>query len=99
MKKEQNIINNRAELFEKIFGEPTNAKTEHLSRIVYKNTDCGEWMKTTRWGVRIGIIVEGSEAEFDRYLRYPFTVADWYASWAELETLAQEAWEEANGDE
>ena len=95
----QVIIHNRAELCTEIFGEPESATDERLSHDVYRCTACGGWMRTDDTGVKIGTIVEGSDAEFDDYLAYPFTQAAWDAAWENIEMLADEAWHEANDDE
>jgi plastocyanin len=93
------IIHNRAELCDKIFGESENVTDEHLSHEVYKNTSCGAWFKSEDNGVCLGTIVEGSDAEFSRSLSYPFSVVEWDATINELETLAEEAWQEANEED
>lgn len=93
-----NLIRNRAELCNKIFGEPESATDERLSHDVYRCTACGGWCRTTDNGVQIGTIVEGSDAEFYDSLVYPFTVGDWDSAWEEIEHLAEEAWEEANSE-
>lgn len=40
------------------------AKEEAINRQVYKNTACGAWIKFDSKGIKVGSIVEGSEAEF-----------------------------------
>ncbi len=87
MKKD--MINNRNDLCDKVFGEPNDATDEHLSRELYKNTSCGAWFKSENDGVCVGTIVEGSDAEFSRNLHYPFSVEAWDAAIAELEELAE----------
>ena len=93
------IIKDRAALCDVIFGEPADATDEHLSRIVYKSTACGGWMQSIDGGVKIGTIVEGSDAEFMDTLYYPFTEAEWDAAWNEIEHLAEEEWKRANEPE
>ena len=41
-----------------------DAKAESVNRAVYKNTDCGAWVAFDEAGIKVGTIVEGSDAEF-----------------------------------
>ena len=86
------LINNIQDVAEKIWGTTVHL----LERDVYKNTDCGAWIRWSDDCVQIGSIVEGSDAEFDRTFKFPFD-SDEMESWIdELETLTDEAWREAN---
>jgi hypothetical protein len=50
------------EVIAEIYGcEPT---PEAVDRAVYKNTTCGAWCKFDEYGIKVGTIVEGSDAEF-----------------------------------
>lgn len=90
------VFEDRESVCERLFGEPRDIEDERLSRIVYKNTQCGGWFRTFDKGVEIGTIVEGSDAEFSRRLEYPFTAGQYEAAWSEIESLADAAWHEAN---
>ena len=46
--------------------------------------------------VTIGTIVEGSDAEFERELSFPFTSDEYNNAIEEIEQLADEEWHEAN---
>lgn len=35
-----------------------------IDRAVYKNTDCGAWIRFDEQGIKVGTIVEGSDAEY-----------------------------------
>jgi len=78
--------------------EYLNTTPEHLEHDVYKYTDCGAWIKWDDDSVTVGSIVEGSDAEFDNTLTFPFNASE-YNEWIdELEQLCDEAWHEANDD-
>jgi hypothetical protein len=79
------------------FGLPSDASEVEIDRALYKGTDCGAWFKFTETGVRVGTIVEGSDAEFIRNLDYPFTASEFERVIRYLEERASEAWKEANG--
>lgn len=88
------VINNIKE-FAKWYG----CNEEQLAREIYKGTDCGAWIDWTDATVRIGSIVEGSDAEFSREFTFPLsstTIEDWFE---ELEILCTETWNEANEEE
>lgn len=87
------LIHNIEELAHEI-----GSSVESLKRDVYKYTDCGAWIQWDDEWVRIGSIVEGSDAEFDKTFTFPVSleeINDWFE---ELEALTDEAWREANGD-
>ena len=90
------IIHNRNELCEKIFEEPESATDERLSRLLYKSTACGASLTTGENEVCVNTIVEGSDAEFNRTLNYPFSTEEWDNAISEIESLAEEACKEAN---
>lgn len=83
-----------------------NEPTENsLSRRVYKDTSCGAWLSIvhnedgTLWGVKIGSIVEGSEACVDpAELRFPFSQKDWDEAIQYVKAEAKMLWNEANGE-
>lgn len=37
---------------------------ESVDRAVYKNSDCGAWCRFDEYGIKVGTIVEGSDAAF-----------------------------------
>lgn len=81
---------------------------ESIDRSVYKNTDCGAWCQFDEYGILVGSIVEGSDAEFSE--RVDVTgleelsekkskrelIRRFRATLKEIEELASEAWREAN---
>jgi hypothetical protein len=80
--------------------EPTEAS---LSQRVYKDTACGAWLEIahnedgTLWGVRVGSIVEGSDACVDPVeLRFPFSEKDWSEAIDYVEGEASLLWDEAH---
>lgn len=89
------LINNIQDVAEKIWGTEVN----HLEHDVYRNTDCGAWIRWSDDWVQVGSIVEGSDAEFDRTFEFPFD-SDEMDHWMdELERLTSEAWRDANMNE
>lgn len=78
------------------FAEYHGTKVEHLKKDLYKYTECGAWIEWDAQGITIGSIVEGSDTEFAKELKFPFD-SDAYEAWMkELEALVDEAWHEAN---
>jgi hypothetical protein len=77
-----------------------SAETEdQAKRNMYKYTDCGAWIEFDPAGVRIGSIVEGSDAECGTHtLTYPFTAEAYEAAMAEIEAQADELWRAANDE-
>lgn len=73
--------------------------TEHIERVLYKETECGAWISWTDETVSIGSIVEGSDAEFDQTFRFPVDFRDIEAWIEDLEALCDEAWHETNDEE
>ena len=72
---------------------------ERLKRDVYKYTECGAWIDWDDEEVRIGSIVEGSDAEVGPYhLPFPFTMQDYERTMQTVEYEADIYWHEANGD-
>ena len=70
---------------------------EHLERAVYKSTECGAWIEWDDKEVRIGSIVEGSEAEvYPATLSFPFTMQEYEEAVQEIEADADALWREAN---
>lgn len=70
--------------------------TTQLDRAVYKNTGCGARCAVTDYGAHVTSIVEGSDAEFGFWLRFPFTIEKWRENMDYLEAQVQVAWEQAN---
>lgn len=50
----------------------------------------------TENGLRVGTIVEGSDAEFDEFLAFPFTLDQLNAAIQGIELAADDAWQEAH---
>lgn len=72
---------------------------DRLERDFYKYTDCGAWIKWDSSSVSFGTIVEGSDAEFDDCLLFPFSSDFFDSCLEEIENQADFAWHEANDDE
>ena len=73
---------------------------ENIEKSIYKSTDCGSWIHWDDKSIRIGSIVEGSDAEveFESTFRFPFEsseIDDWLT---ELERLTDEARHEVNDE-
>ena len=51
-------------------------KTEMIEKLVYKHTDCGAWIKFDENGIKIGTIVEGSDAEYSERLKVDDLIED-----------------------
>lgn len=79
-------------------------EAKRIDRCVYKNTDCGAWIIFTETGVRLGSIVEGSDAEVPP-IDVPYTgndeifLAAFDAAIATIEETASEMWDEANAED
>ena len=73
---------------------------EEARKAIYRGTTCGAWIAFTDTSVRVGSIIEGSDAEVTSCpLRYPFTMDDF---WMALDVVQDEArllWDEANTDD
>lgn len=71
-----------------------------IKKAIYKGTRCGAWIEFMDDGIRLGSIVEGSDAETKTHkLAYPF---DYNEIWEALEVIEDEAdylWHEANADD
>ncbi len=79
--------------------EHVGVELKELERSVYDAYDCGPYIKWDDKGVTIGSIVEGSDAEFEKTLKFPFQSED-YEDWLnELEDLCEKAWNEANTED
>ena len=91
------IIHNIEEFAAEIFGTTPN----DLERSVYKYTDCGAWIEWDEKEIRIGSIVENSDAVFScDPLIFPFDTQEYYDAieWLEQETSIE--WNRCNyGDE
>lgn len=70
---------------------------EQLEHYVYKYTDCGAWINWDDVSVTIGSIVEGSDAEFSERFCFPVESDDLDDWVMQLESLCEDAWNEANG--
>lgn len=82
--------------------EPTESS---MSRRVYKDTACGAWLEVahnndgTLWGVRVGSIIEGSDACVEPVeLGFPFTEEAWDEAIRDVEAEAERLWVEAHGE-
>ena len=68
-----------------------------LERYIYKYTECGAWVEIIDNGIRLGSIVEKSNAITKTYtLKYPFEIS---TLWCILELIEEETdilWHEAN---
>jgi len=68
-----------------------------ISKAIYRGTRCGAWIRFNADGIKLGSIVEGSDAETETHtLLYPF---DYEEIWSALEAIEDEAeilWHEAN---
>ena len=88
------IIKNIHDLAEHI-----GTDVQGLKKAIYRGTECGAWIEWNTEKVVIGAIVEGSEAEFSEEFRFPFDSKK-YNDWIEeLESLCDQAWWDANGDD
>ena len=77
-----------------------------ISRRVYEDTACGAWLAVVTcattlgplvWGVKVGSIVEGSEACVEPVeLQFPFSHEKWREAIADVEHEADRLWNEAN---
>jgi hypothetical protein len=68
-----------------------------IEKAVYKNTDCGAWIKILDDGIKLGSIVEDSDAETETYiLKFPFTIDKFWNTLGEIECEADILWHEAN---
>lgn len=79
---------------------------ESLSHRVYKDTCCGAWLSIahnpdgTLWGVKIGSIIEGSDACVEPVeLGFPFSQEDWDEAIRSVEEEAERLWNEANEED
>lgn len=72
-------------------------KNGRLNKAVYDSQGFGPWIKLLDDGIRIGSIVEGSQAECTPFeLSYPFTVNELKAEMKNLEEEHDRLWKEAN---
>ena len=68
-----------------------------ITRRIYKDNDCGPWIKFNEDGVEIGSIVEGSDVDITSDpLTYPFTFEELDATINQVELDAEVEWEWAN---
>lgn len=71
------------------FAEYLGTTTDRLEHDIYKYTECGAWINWDEKEIRIGSIVEGSDAEFScAPLVFPFDSAEYDKAidWLESET-------------
>jgi len=72
---------------------------DHISRRVFKETECGAWIEVTETGVKLGSIVEGSDVEIEAsFLSFPFTSDDYDDAIQYVEGEAEREWLLANGE-
>ena len=81
------------------FASEFGSDVKSLKRDMYKYTDCGAWIEWDDKQMKIGSIVEGSDAEFDQTFVFPFEMSEVDIWMEDLEILTDEAWQEANGEE
>ena len=79
------------------FAEYLGVGKNEIEKAIYKATACGAWIDWNTSGIRIGSIVEGSDAEFSQEFTFPVSSETIEAWLEELEELTDEAWKEANG--
>lgn len=83
------------------FADYIGTTVEHLERTIYKYTNCGAWINWDEKEIRIGSIVENSDAEFScDPLVFPFDTQEYCDAieWLEQETNIE--WNRCNyGDE
>jgi len=83
------------------FGANESAES-WISRAEYKVTECGAWVHLTERGFDVGIVVEGSDAEFSASFVVQGELRDGeIREWLDMvipaiEEQADEAWREAN---
>ena len=71
-----------------------------LKKDVYKYTECGAWIDWDSREVRVGSIVEGSDAEVGpRHLEFPFDSDDYENVIRDVETEADMLWHMWNDEE
>lgn len=95
-------VNNEIELFESISGETLtrDQARDRLKKAIYKGTDCGAWLDFSDTSVKVGSIVEGTDAETNVYeLQYPFTLADFWQAAQAVEDEADEIWNDLYADD
>ena len=70
-------VNNELEFMEaRGLGE---TKFSQVERNTYKYTDCGAWITSSHEGIKVGSIVEGSDAEVEAdFLAYPFEISEFW---------------------
>jgi hypothetical protein len=71
-----------------------------LFRDIYKYTECGAWIEVIDGGIKLGSIVEGSDAETQTHtLMYPFNMTDFDETIEFIENEADKLWHEANDED
>lgn len=88
------VINNIHDLAEHL-----GTTVDRLERDFYKYTDCGAWIHWDESSVAFGTIVEGSDAEFNDDLLFPFSSEFFDECLEEIENQADIAWHEANDED
>jgi len=89
------MVNNINELAEQV-----GTTEEGLEKAIYKGTSCGAWIHPVENGVKVGSIVEGSDAEVGPYtLTFPFEMKSFWDTLQNIEDTAEELWQEANGED
>lgn len=96
------MINNIQDLANYL-GISTQGSTTEIARWVdrafYKATDCGGWITLKDNGIVIGSIVEGSDAEFSVFLKFPISFDEFENTVEWLEASCREEWHAANEDD
>ena len=89
------MINNINDLAEYFY-----TTVDGIEKEIYKNTNCGAWIKILDDGIKIGSIVEGSDAETQTHtLKFPFSVDCFDNAIQDIEKEADILWKEANESE
>lgn len=87
-------IDNPKDLGVKFFSaDPSLKESDMISWIekcLYRQTNCGAWIKFFDFWVIVGSIVEGSDAEFSEILSYPFTKDDFQDTINNIEDLVSD---------
>ena len=74
-------------------------EVDDLEKAIYKGTACGAWINWDEKEIRIGPIVEGSDAEFEcDPLVFPFDSEDFEQALIWLESETERAWRIDNPD-
>lgn len=69
-----------------------------IAAAVYNGTDCGAWIEWEADGIVLGSVVEGTQlVAAGRYLRFPFTMDQFWAVLGEVDAAATFVWNQTHG--